>query len=232
MEPPDPTPVAPAQDAAMAATTELVGRANHAFGQVLERTTPWLIEFGSWIFGGFIALTILLIPSLITVGPVDTPILVATITLALALPLDVAGLMLLRLVRDMDRIGLAREWTQALQDAGLPVDASIPAPAAPVAGSARSSQFALLFASNVLTLSALLIVAGLVAALWHMAWWIAVAFLAMLAVSLAVVIVALTLARPPESPEVKERQRRYWDDLVKRVRAEAQAQAQAQRTER
>ncbi len=54
---------------------------------LLERTTPGLFEVGTWVFGGLTAFNILLISALITVGPVDTAILVSITAFACALPL-------------------------------------------------------------------------------------------------------------------------------------------------
>src|SRR5205085_9959487 len=76
-----------------------------AFGKLLEHITPWLFEFGSWIFGGLIAFTLLVVASLLTIGPLDRAILVATTAFALALPPDVTGLLLLRLIRDLKQVG-------------------------------------------------------------------------------------------------------------------------------
>jgi hypothetical protein len=56
------------------------------------------------------------------------------------------------------------------------------------------------------------------ATLWHMAWWIAVAFLAMVLISLAIIIVAFAASQPPESAEEKERKRRYREEILRQVR--------------
>ncbi|HEY7782172.1 MAG TPA: hypothetical protein VIC85_18425 [Ktedonobacterales bacterium] len=202
----------------------MFGRSIHAFDQVVEHSTPWLIDFGGWIFGGLIGLILLIVPALITVGPVDAPIMIATVALALALPLNVAGLIVLKLVQDMDRIGLSRELTRAFQDAGLPAGQFTPAAVASGPHRPSGTQMALYYSLGALQLSVLLVLTGLVAALWHMAWWIAVAFLAMVVLCLSTIIVALAKSRPPDTPEVKERQRRYWDDLVSQAQARAQAQ--------
>jgi hypothetical protein len=225
---PDPAPGTPSQDPAAAATNEMFGTSMRAFGQVVERITPWLIDFGGWIFAGLIALIFLIVPSLITVGPVDVPITLATVTFALALPLDVSGLIMLKLIQDIDRIGLTRELTQAFREAGFPAEAPVLASVAPASHRPSGTQIALLYSLVVLVLSVLLILTGLVAALWHMAWWIAVAFLAMLIVSLGSAIAAFALLRLPDTPEARARQRRYWDELVRQAQAQGQAYGQAQ----
>ena len=56
------------------------------FDQVVEHSTPWLIDFGGWIFGGLIGLILLIVPALITVGPVGAPIMIATVALARRCP--------------------------------------------------------------------------------------------------------------------------------------------------
>jgi hypothetical protein len=61
-----------------------------AVSKVLENIMPWLLDVGSWIFGGLIAFNLLVMASLITVGPVDRSIKISTAGFALALPLIAA----------------------------------------------------------------------------------------------------------------------------------------------
>ena len=56
--------------------------------------------------------------ALFTIGPVDPAILVATAAFALALPLNVTGLLLLRLIQEMKGARFEDELAQALQEAG------------------------------------------------------------------------------------------------------------------
>src|SRR5215471_13709391 len=86
-----------------------------AFGKLVERITPWLVEFGSWIFGGLIAFTLFVMAALFTVGPVDPAITISTAAFALALPLNVAGLIFLRLLQDLKHIGFEEGLAQAFQ---------------------------------------------------------------------------------------------------------------------
>jgi hypothetical protein len=192
-----------------------------ALGKMVDRISPWLTEFGSWIFGGLIAFILLVLPALITIGPADTASIVATVAFALALPLDLAGLIVLRLVQDLHRIGFAGELAQAFQEAGFPTGEQATEPAV-AAYQLRRTEITLLYALGVLALSVLLIFAGLVAALWHVQWWIAAAFSAMIVISAGVVVLALAILRTPETPASRARQQRYWDEMTRRARESAQ----------
>ena len=75
--------------------------------KLVERITPWLLDLGNWIFG---ARDRLRPPD--PHRPADrsarsTPsVLVATAAIALALPPDIAGFLLLRLAADMKSVDL------------------------------------------------------------------------------------------------------------------------------
>ena len=88
------------------------------FGKFIDRITPWLYEVGILIFGSLIALNLLVQAALFTIGPVDPAIMVATAAFALALPLNVTGLLLLRLIQEMKGARFEDELAQALQEAG------------------------------------------------------------------------------------------------------------------
>lgn len=151
-------------------------------GAVLERITPWLLDLGNWIFGGLIALNLLILGSLITIGPVDTAVVIATAALALALPPDVAGFLLLRLAADMKSVDLEEVATSAFVQAGFtPEDQT--AGANSQAAEKRRARVVLLYSYCLLALTVLLTLVGITAALWHMAWWIAALFVAMTLVS-------------------------------------------------
>jgi hypothetical protein len=67
---------------------------------LISRIAPWFFEFGSWVFGGFIAYSIVLIQAPILNSAVtrgDRALVICALMLALALPLDVLGLIVLRL---------------------------------------------------------------------------------------------------------------------------------------
>jgi hypothetical protein len=192
----EPLPADPGQVSARAAPDEQFTRSLTAFAALVERITPWLFEVGDWTFGGLIAFTLLVMASLITVGPVDPAIMVSMVAFALALPLDLAGLVLLRLVPDLQRVGFEEEVTRAFQEAGVAVDEHMPAIKDVEALRKRRTRHVLGYCLGIAALSVLLTLTGLVAALWHMAWWIGVAFVAMALISQGLVILALA-ASPP-----------------------------------
>jgi MFS family permease len=214
----DPAPPDPQATTSLAAPPEQYQQSIKAIGKLVERITPWLMEFGSWLFGSLIALTLLVLASLLTVGPVDLAVLIATAALALALPLAVAGLFLLRLDQDLKRIGIEEELAQAFQDTGFPDGGQSPSPQTADSLRRRRAGVILVYSLAMLLVSVVLALIGVSAALWHMAWWIGIAFLAMVVISQGIVIAAFANARPPDSPEEKERKRRYQDELGRRAR--------------
>lgn len=220
----NPASSSPQQDIQLAAAKESIAQSRKAVGSLLDSITPWLVEVGNWIFAGLIALILVVIAALITIGPIDRAIMVATAAFALALPLELAGLCLLRLAQDAQRLGLANEWARAIQGAGFPVGERF-VPAAQLSRQKRRTRIILLYSLNILALSVLLTATGLTAALWHMAWWIAVVFLVMAIICLGVVTAALITSEPPATPAEKAQYQHYWDELVRR------AQEQAQQTE-
>lgn len=205
-----------------------------AYSKLLEKGTPWLFDVGSWIFGGLIAFTLLIMSSLITVGPVDLYIKVAAAALALALPLDVTGLVLLRLVQDMKPVRFEQEVSQTFQEVGLtPDEMQIPSLTSLQALRIRGTQVALRYALGILTLSVFLTIAGMTATLWHMAWWIAIAFVAMVVISLLVALLAMATSQPPVSAEERQRRRQYRDELVRQAKERSrQEKALAKQTRR
>ncbi|HEX8730318.1 MAG TPA: hypothetical protein VF739_16940 [Ktedonobacterales bacterium] len=193
-----------------------------AYSTLLEKGTPWLFDVGSWFFGGLIAFTLLVMGTLITVGPVDLSIKTATVALALALPLDVTGLVLLRLGQDMKPVRFEQEISQTFEEVGLtPGLQQIPSLTAIEALRIRGTQIILRYALGMFGLSIVLTMTGMTAALWHMAWWIAVAFDAMAVVSIAVVVVAMTVSQPPVSAEERAQRRRYRDELIRQAKERA-----------
>ena len=88
---------------------------------------PLLFQVGDWVFGGLIAFNLVLLSALITVGPVDSAILVSITAFGCALPLDVAGISLLRLVKSMDDVGIEDLTLQSYREAGYPdIEAYLP----------------------------------------------------------------------------------------------------------
>ena len=191
-----------------------------AFGRLFERITPWLFEFGSWIFGGLIAFTLLVMASLLTIGPVDRAIMVGTVAFALALPLDVTGLLLLRLIQDLKHVGLEEEMAQAFKEVGFTFGEQMPAPAALEKRRSRRTAVILSYVLGILALSGLLTLTGMTATLWHMAWWIGISFLAMVMLSPVIVIVAIVNSEPPDSAEEQELKRRYREEMIRQAKNE------------
>lgn len=163
---------------------------------MVERITPWLLDLGNWIFGGLIALNLLILGSLLTIGPGNRAVIIATAALALALPPDIAGFLLLRLAADMKNVDLEEVATKAFVDAGFGVEEQ---PASPDPGleEKRRAKVVLRYSYALLALTILLTVIGVTAALWYMAWWIAIAFVAMIVVSQALVFGAVVATGAP-----------------------------------
>jgi MFS family permease len=194
------------------------GEVQKAFGKLFERITPWLFEIGSWIFGGLIAFTLLVLAPLLTIGTVDPAITVATAAFALALPLNLAGLFLLRLLQDLKHIGFEEELAQAFQEVGF----TVVYPTALEALRQRRTGVVLSYSLGIVALSVLLTLTGMTATLWHMAWWIGVGFFTMVLLSLVIVIVAIAASQPPDSPEEKEQRRRYREEMTRRAKEQYQ----------
>jgi len=172
----------------------------NAVGQLLDRTTPWLSEIGSWIFGGLVAVNLVVISSLLTVGPVDDAVQISVTAFACALPMSVAGIIALRLAKDLMEFGVDDLARQTFKESGFPdIDAYFPPAAEPAALLKRRASLSLRYSLAIAAISAALTLVGLVAALWHMAWWIGSVLLVMAALSAGLVFVVFAHAQPPES---------------------------------
>jgi ABC-type multidrug transport system fused ATPase/permease subunit len=220
----DPAPADPHQEISLAASEEQNKQIMKAFGQLIERMAPWLLEFGSWIFGGLIAFTLLVLASLFTIGPVDPTIMIATAAFAFALPLNVTGLFLLRLVKDLKQVGFEDELAQAFQDIDFTIGGQITSPKTLESQRKRRTVFFLAYSLGILALSVLLTLTGMVALLWYMAWWIGVIFFVMVIIGLVIVILALVSSQPPETPEEKEQKRRYREELTRQAKEQKRRQ--------
>jgi hypothetical protein len=170
-----------------------------AIGRLLDRTTPWLSEIGSWIFGGLVAVSLVVISTLLTVGPVDTAVRISVTAFACALPMSVAGPIVLRLTKDLMDFGVDDLARQVFKETGFPdIDVHFPPAAERAALQKRRASVALRFSLAIAGVSAVLTLAGLVTALWHMAWWIGTLLLVMAALSAGLVLVVFAHAQPPE----------------------------------
>lgn len=210
----DSIPTDPQQGVPQADPEEQSKQSMKALGNLVERITPWLVTFGSWIFGGLIAFNLLVVASLITVGPVHPAILVSTAAFTCALPLNVAGLFLLRLIQDMKDVGIEDHMLHAFQDAGFPIEAYFPPPQVRESLHKRRTDVALRYSVGIAALSIVLTLTGMVAALWYMAWWIGVVFFTMIMFSQVMVIIVIVRSLPPESEAEKEQKRRYREHLT------------------
>ncbi len=215
----DPVLTTQRQEVSLEAAEEQYRQSMQAYRKLVEKGTPWLFDVGTWIFGGLIAFTLLIMASLITVGPVDLFIKIATASLALALPLDVTGLVLLRLVQDMEPIRFEETVSQTFQEAGLtPDEMQVPSLTSLQAMRIRGTQVTLRYAVYILALSIVLTLAGMVATLWYMAWWIGVAFAAMVVFSVILAVLAMAASQPPVAPEEKRRRKAYRDELIRQAK--------------
>jgi hypothetical protein len=60
----------------------------------------------------------------------------------------------------------------------------------------------------VLALSVVLTLIGLLAALWHVAWWIAIGFLGVLAISTAIVVLSVAGLEPRQLQRARDNRRK------------------------
>ena len=220
MSQPDPAPTNPNQNISLAAAQELNRKSMQAFEAVTESITPWLVEFGTWIFAGLIGFAVIVIAPLVTVGPIESTIIVSTVALALTLPLNLAGLLLLRLVQDMKRY--EDKLAQGFHDASVILGTEFAAPLTASPTQKRRTEVILLVSLGILIVSVLLTLIGLVAALWHVAWWIGVLFLIVTIISLGIVVVALSVVRPPQTQEERERKQRYAEEMIRQAQQQAE----------
>ena len=187
----------------------------NALGNLLERVTPWLLAVGSWIFGGLIAFNLLFIPAILNVRPVDLPIRISITAFAIALPLNVTGLLLLRLVKDIRDIRLDELTFQAFQETGFPnLDAYLPTLPERQKQNERKVRVSLGYSFAIATLTTVLTLTGLVAALWHVAWWIGAVLVGTLALCATLVIVIAGTSYSKESAAEEELKNRYLQDRI------------------
>ena len=214
----DPPQSDPGQEISLVAAEEQNKQIMKAFENLVERFTPWLLEFGSWIFGGLIAFTLLVIASLFTIGPVDRAITISTAAFAFALPLNLTGLLLLRLVNDLKHVDFEEELEQAFKGTDPIVREQAASHKTLESMRKRRTILFLSYSLGILALSALLTLVGMIAVLWHMAWWIGVTFFVIVIMCLVFVIIAISTPRPPESPEEKKRKQRYREELSRQAK--------------
>jgi len=196
------------RDSAASVVDEQSARTFEGLRNLVAKVTPWLIEVGSWIFGGLTAINLVVISALITVGPVATAIKISTAALAAALPLNV------RNSPAQAHQGPERgqhRWADATGVSGcrLPTHrrAYFPAPRERAIQHARRSRVALLYSMGIAALSIALTVAGIAAALWHLGQWIALVLVSSVVLSAALVTIAIAQGLPPQSDAEKRLKR-------------------------
>jgi hypothetical protein len=163
-------------------------------GGLVERIGPWLFDVGNWIFGGLTAFALVAISALLTVGPVDRAVLISSTAFACALPLNVSAIFLLRLIKDITEIRVDEIALKSFQDVGFPnIEAHFPPTADRQLRYKKMSKIALVYAFGAASSGAGLTLVGLISALWHMAWWIGVALLAMVILCLCASIFVLAV---------------------------------------
>ncbi len=160
------------------------------FGKFIDQINPWLNEVGIIIFGSLIALNLVILASLFTIGPVDPAIKIATAAFAFALPLKVTGLILLRLIKEFKNVKFEDRMAQAFNEAGFVSD-QIPKLESFDEIRKERAKNAVRLSLVILALSVILVLVGLTATLWHMAWWIAAGFCIMLVTCFFITILAI-----------------------------------------
>lgn len=214
----DPAPAEPHQEVSLSTPEEQYQQTVKALGKFLGQITPWLFEVGSWIFGGLIAFNLLVLASLVTIGPVDLAVMVATAAFAFSLPLNVTGLVLLRLAQDLKHIRFEEELAQNFQEVGFTLGTQIPTSTTLQAMDEKRTRIILGASLGILALSGLLTLAGMLATMWHMARWIGVGFFAMVILSLVIIILAIVSSQPPASPQEKEQKRRDREEMTRQAK--------------
>lgn len=171
-----------------AAADETPLRTQHGLTTFVDLVTPWLLELGSWIFGALIAFNVVILGVVLTIGPVDSAVTIAIAGFAFALPPNIAGFVLLRLVDDMRKIRLQEAAATAPQAPGLSLE-DMPSTDRQKL-ERKLGSITLRYTYGLMAVTVLLTLTGLTAALWHGALWIGIGFLVMLAVSQGVMVLA------------------------------------------
>ena len=193
---------------------ELTKKRKQVFANIVEQLKPWLFEFGNWIFGGLIAFNLVIVAPLLTISLGHRAVLVSITLFVCALPLNVVGLFVLKLTRDMNDMAINNVMRDAMKQAFeetdvAQIDELLREPMENESLSKRRTDIGLRYSMYLAALSTVLTLLGMAAALWYIAWWVAVIFGVMVILSL---IIAFTTAgrlmRPDAEAEKKLRSRR------------------------
>lgn len=203
----DPSPVAQSPDRPVDKEA-LSNLRQQIFGNMLDQLRPWLLEFGNWIFGGLIGFNLVIFAAVLYLAAAATSpmILLSLAAFVCAMPLDVSGLIALKLVKDMETVAIDDVMKQAFKDANIPPRSdSLPVEEANVV-QRRRANIGLRYAGRLAAISALLTLLGMVAALWYVAWWVAVLFLVVAVITCYITMrIAPQLMRPPSEAEKQMR---------------------------
>ena len=188
---------------------EINKRREAILGNVMEKLKPWLFEFGSWIFGGLLAFNLVIVAPLLTIGLGHVEILVSILAFACALPLNVSGILVLKLTKDMHDMAIDEVMKQAFEDMnGTQVD-----PAFAIVGdnpiTKRRSDGGLAYSMRLAGVSIVLTTIGMIAALWYVAWWIGAVFIIVILVTLGITITVITRLMRPSPEEADKLRERY-----------------------
>ena len=147
-------------------------------GQSQQIASNWIYDAGGWIFTGLIAVALIIIISLIAIGRTDPVLFIAALTLAAALPLNLAGMWIARYLKNRDQALAAVPQSQTQQAAEDEATVHLQT------FSAKQRSFTNTILSSLLGLSVLLTLIGVIFALWHISWAVTVVFLIALIVGL------------------------------------------------
>jgi ABC-type multidrug transport system fused ATPase/permease subunit len=179
---------------------EKIDQRRQVMTTLLDSLKPWLIEFGNWIFGGLIAFNLIILAPLITIGLGHMEVMVSIVAFACALPLDVSGLLLLKLTKDMNDIAIDDVMSQAFKDAHIPdIEDHLPTTEQIQTHYKRRTEIGLRYSIWVGAASAILTFLGMIAALWYIAWWVAVIFIVVALLSLFITMNVATRIWRPDS---------------------------------
>ena len=207
----DKQPANPMRGLSGAALEAAIEQRRQVMTTLLDRLKPWLIEFGSWIFGGLIAFNLIIVAPLLTIGFDHVVIMVAILAFACALPLTVAGLLLLKLTKDLNDISIDAIMREAFVDAKIPdIDDHLPTDEQLQSTYKLRTDVGLRYSVWLGGISAILTLLGMIAALWYIAWWLAVAFIIVSVVTLLITInVAQRIMRPMTREESEALREKY-----------------------
>lgn len=211
----DLSPVQPETEVLPVDLQALSEQREKVFGNLIDKLKPWLLEFGNWIFGGLIAFNLVIVAPLLTVGPSHPEIVMSITAFVLALPLNVSGLFVLKLITDLKNVAIDDVMREAFQDAGV-AEVDLPATQERDLMYKKRTDVGLRYSMRLTFLSALLTLLGIVAALWYIAWWVAVSFLIVVAITLAITVGVVARLMRPDYEVQKELNRHQWEQNTRR----------------